>query len=366
MSSSSPRNRLRGFTLIELLVVIAIIAVLIALLLPAVQQAREAARRTQCKNNLKQFGLALHNYESTFTMFPMVSAQLATSQGFSPQARLLPYFDQANLLSLLDFTKPAFTGPYNALVPNPAFTKAFATPLNLMLCPSDSAPTQTAGYGGYIYAGTNYMVSYGSGTGTNYDLRWVTDGIVYENSSVGFAGVRDGTSNTVFMSEAIRSIGATVTLPAGTLPPFNYRLTLNGSTGVNSALQPVQGLAPTGGPWSGFANAAGVISNPDLSVVWPTMTTWRGPADGTMRGRGVSWAHSGALSTLTNGYNPPNSRTPDVVTHFTGFFGPRSLHTGGANLLMGDGAVRFISDNIDTVVHRNLHSRNGGEVINDF
>ena len=359
-------RRPRGFTLIELLVVIAIIAILIALLLPAVQQAREAARRTQCKNNLKQFGLALHNYESTFRVFPMASQQLSASQGFSPQARLLPYFDQANLQGLLDFTKPAFTGPFNALVPNPAFVTAFSTPLNLMLCPSDPAPSQTAGNGGFIYGGTNYMVSYGSSTGTNYDLRWPTDGVVYENSSVGFGGITDGASNTVFMSEAIRGMGATVTLPAGTLPPFNYRLTLNGSSGVSSALQPSQGLAASGGAWSGFTNAAGMISNPDLSVIWPTMTTWRGPADGTMRGRGVSWAHSGALSTLTNGYNTPNSRIPDVVTHFTGFFGPRSMHTGGANLLLGDGAVRFVSDNIDSTLHRSLHSRNGGEITGEF
>ncbi|HEY0984203.1 MULTISPECIES: DUF1559 family PulG-like putative transporter [unclassified Schlesneria] len=358
-------RRARGFTLIELLVVIAIIAVLIALLLPAVQQAREAARRTQCKNNLKQFGLAMHNYESSFRMFPMASAQLSSSQGFSPQARLLPYFDQANLQSLLDFSQPAFTGPFNALVPNPAFVTAFATPLTLMLCPSDPVPSQTHGNGGFVYGGTNYMVSYGSSTRTNYDLRWPTDGVVYENSSVGFQSITDGVSNTVMMSEAIRSVGATVTLPPGTLPPFNYRLTLNGSSGVSSALQPVPGLAASGS-WSGFTNSAGMIFNPDLDDIWPSMTTWRGPADGTMRGRGVSWAHSGALSTLTNGYNTPNSRIPDVVTHFTGFFGPRSMHTGGAHLLMGDGAVRFVSDNIDEALHRGLHSRNGGEVTGEF
>lgn len=366
MTSTRITRRLRGFTLIELLVVIAIIAVLIALLLPAVQQAREAARRTQCKNNLKQFGLAMHNYESSFGKFPMASAQLSASQGFSPQARLLPYFDQANLQSLLDFTQPAFTGPYNALIPNPAFVTAFATPLQIMVCPSDSAPTQTAGYGGYIYAGTNYMVSFGSATGTNYDLRWQTDGVVYENSNVGFNRITDGTSQTVIMSEAIRSVGPTITLPAGTLPQFNYRLTLNGSTGVNSALQPVQGLAPTGAAWTPYANSAGMIANPNLSTVWPMMTTWRGPADGTMRGRGVSWAHSGALSTLTNGYNTPNSRIPDVVTHFTGFFGPRSMHSGGVNVLMGDGTVHFLSDNIDATLHRNLHSCAGGEAVSSF
>ena len=137
--SLSRRNK--GFTLIELLVVIAIIAILIALLLPAVQQAREAARRTQCKNNLKQFGLALHNYEGAFGVFPMTNAQnyRPNTQGFSAQARLLPYMEQANLQNLLDFTDYGFSGPFSALVPNPRFAAAFATPLQVMLCPSDPA-----------------------------------------------------------------------------------------------------------------------------------------------------------------------------------------------------------------------------------
>ena len=149
-------RRLRGFTLIELLVVIAIIAVLVALLLPAVQQAREAARRTQCRNNLKQFGLALHNYEGTFGMFPLTNAQnyLPNVQGFSPQARLLPYMEQVNLQNQLDFTQPAFTGPFNALIPNPRFAAAFATPLQVMLCPSDPAPTVNQGAGGCFVCGS--------------------------------------------------------------------------------------------------------------------------------------------------------------------------------------------------------------------
>jgi prepilin-type N-terminal cleavage/methylation domain-containing protein len=211
-------RRPRGFTLIELLVVIAIISVLVSLLLPAVQQAREAARRTQCKNNLKQLGLALANYESTFTVLPMTNAQnyLPNVQGFSPQARLLPYMEQTNLQDLLDFTQPAFTGPYNLLVPNPQFVSAFATPLPAFLCPSDPAPPISTESNGYNYGGNNYMLSMGSGTGTNYDLRWKTDGIVFENSSVRYRDITDGSSNTVFMSESIRSIGADITLPAGT------------------------------------------------------------------------------------------------------------------------------------------------------
>ena len=359
-------GRKRGFTLIELLVVIAIIAILIALLLPAVQQAREAARRTQCKNNLKQFGLALHNYEGTFGMFPMTNAQnyLPNTQGFSPQARLLPYMEQTNLQNLLDFTQPAFTGPFNALVPNPQFASAFATPLQVMLCPSDPAETQNTGAGGAVYSGLNYMISYGSGTNANYDLRWRTDGICYENSNAKIRDITDGTSNTVIMSESIRSVGADFTLAAGTLPKFNYQATLNGSSGVSAARQPVQGLAGSGGGW--VNGPAGVINNPDLATIWPMKSTWRGAASAALRGRGTSWAHSGAISTLTNGYNTPNSKIPDVVIHFTGFFGPRSWHVGGAQVLLGDGAVKFLSDNIDTVLHRGMHSRNGGEVLGEF
>lgn len=365
MKTFSPR-RARGFTLIELLVVIAIIAVLIALLLPAVQNAREAARRSQCKNNLKQWGLALQNYEGTFKAFPLTNAQnyLPNTQGFSPQARLLAYMEQVNLQKKLDFTQPAFTGPFNALVPNPNFAAAFAAPIPVALCPSDPAPTQNAGAGGSLYSGINYMVSYGSGTGANYDLRWRTDGIVYENSNATFRDIKDGASNTVAMSETVRSVGADFTLPAGTLPPFPFQATLNGSSGVNSALQAAQGLAASGSPWVNGPN--GVIANPNLSTVWPVMTNWRGAASAALRGRGTSWAHSGAISTLTNGYSPPNSRIPDVVTHFSGFFGPRSFHDGGAHAALCDGSVRYLSNSIDTAMHRAIHSRDGREPVSSF
>ncbi|QDT53499.1 Type II secretion system protein G precursor [Caulifigura coniformis] len=363
-ASSRPR---RAFTLIELLVVIAIIAILIALLLPAVQQAREAARRTQCKNNLKQLGLALHNYESTFNVFPMTNAQnyLPNTQGFSPQARLLPYVEQGSLQNQMDFADYAFSGPFNNLVPNPKFASAFAVSLQVMLCPSDPAPSQNTGAGGAIYGGTNYMVSYGSGTGVNYDLRWRTDGLVYENSSSRMRDCTDGTSNTVFMSESVRSEGADVTLPAGTTPKHPYQKTINGSSGVTATLQSSQGMQG-GGAWGSYVNGAGLIANPDLTAVWPTMTNWRGAQSLALRGRGTSWAHSGAISTLTNGYTTPNSKIPDVVIHFTGFFAPRSYHSGGAQVMLGDGSVRFIGENIDSAVHRGLHSCNGGEVLGEF
>lgn len=349
----------KAFTLVELLVVIAIIGILVALLLPAVQAAREAGRRTQCGNNLKQFGLALHNFEGALKKFPSTDAP----NGFSAQARLLPYMEQANLQNLLDFNQAAFTGPFNAQVPNPLFVTAFATPLPIMLCPSDPAPTVTIGFGNYSYGGTNYMLSLGSGKDTNYDRRWRTDGIIYEKSNVRFANMTDGTSNTVVMSESIRSIGSDITLPAGTTPPFPYQYTLNGSTGVSSSLQSVPGMQPTGGAWTSYTNSAGMIANPDLTVVWPTMTSWRGATSNAMRGRGISWASTGTMCTLTNGYITPNSRIPDMAMHNNGYFGPRSFHPGGANVLMGDGSVRLLPSTIDAATHRALHSCNGGEVV---
>ncbi len=368
MSCTLKLRRSRGFTLIELLVVIAIISVLVSLLLPAVQQAREAARRSQCKNNIKQLGLALHNYEGTFKVFPMTNAQNyggQNQQGFSVQARLLPYMEQLNLQNLLDFTKPAFTGPYNALVPNPQFVNAFATTIPVFLCPTDPAdPVSTETGTGFSYAGNNYMVSYGSATGTNYDTRWPTDGIVYENSNVGFNKITDGASNTVFVSETVRSTGADMTLSAGTLPSFPYQYTLNGSTGLNSALQSTPGIPVTGAPW--VAGPNGMNSNPDLSTVWPSLTGWRGAGSTALRGRGDCWANAGACSSMTNGYLTPNNRIPDIVTHFTGFFGPRSWHAGGANVLLGDGSVRFLSNSIDGGTQRSLHSRNGGDIPGDY
>ncbi|QDT27996.1 putative major pilin subunit [Gimesia panareensis] len=353
----------RGFTLIELLVVIAIIAILIALLLPAVQQAREAARRAQCKNNLKQLGLALHNYQSTYSVFPMAGTR---DTDFSVQARLLPYVDQANLQNLLDFRQQAFTGGWSGKSPNPLFVNAFATPLPLFLCPSDPAPAQTTltvSGSSYTYGGLNYMMSFGSGTGINYDFNVPTDGIFYQYSNDSFRDITDGASNTVVMSETVRSVGPDFTLPAGQLPQFPYQATLNGSSGVGSSSSP--GMA-AGGAWTSFANANGMITNPDLSQVVPTLTDWRGGQSPAIRGRGISWAFTGAINSMTNGYLPPNSKLPDVVTHWTGYFAPRSHHTGGAHVLMGDGSVRFLSDSLDMNLNHAIHSKNGGEVLGEF
>jgi len=364
--STAIRQRSVGFTLVELLVVIAIIGVLVGLLLPAVQAAREAARRMQCSNHMRQLSLATLNYESTYKRFPMAGA---VDADFSVQARILPFCEQANLHSLLDYRIPAFSGPFNGKVPHPRFASAFATPISFFLCPSDSAPSVTvvnvAGVA-YSYGGLNYMFSYGSGTKTNYDLRWRTDGIVHQYSRKSFGSITDGASQTVLLSESVRSINDDMTLPAGTTPKFPYQYTLNGSGGVNSALNSSQGLKASGGFWTGFTDSNGMISNPQLEPGWKTFTGWRGGSSPALRGRGISWAFSGAINSLTNGYNAPNSMIPDLVVHFTGFFGPRSFHTGGANVGMADGSIQFISDGIDAMLCRALHSCDGGEVIGEF
>jgi prepilin-type N-terminal cleavage/methylation domain-containing protein/prepilin-type processing-associated H-X9-DG protein len=356
-----PTNRY-AFTLVELLVVIAIIGTLVGLLLPAVQSAREAARRSSCTNNLRQFGLAMFNYETARRSFPPTDLP----GGFSIQARLLPYMEETTLVNILDFTVTATGTTWNVQRPSAQFADAFATPIPVMLCPSDPAPavtTVTVVTGGdFKVAGLNYMVSYGSGKGTNYDQRWETDGIVYEGSKIRFAQVTDGASKTVFMSEAVRSTGNDVTPGTGKTPSFPYQKTCNGSTGVNSAKQSTPGYPATASPWT---NVAGAIRDPDLATIWPAMSSpaWRGANTNTLRGRGSSWGTTGAANTLTNGYTTPNSSIPDVIIHATGFFGPRSYHSGGANVLFGDGAVKLLADSIEAGLHRDLHSRNGGEQV---
>jgi prepilin-type N-terminal cleavage/methylation domain-containing protein len=206
----------RAFTLVELLVVIAIIGILVGLLLPAVQSAREAARRMQCSNNLKQMVLATHNYESTYRRLP----GLTGSSSFSPQARILPFIEQANLQNLIDFQQPLYVGPVWRAQLNPLLVPAAGMVVPTFLCPSDAATPQreTIAADGNTarVAGLNYMFSYGSGTLTNYDDRYRTDGIVWENSWARFADITDGMSNTVMLSETL--IGdnqVSTTVPVG-------------------------------------------------------------------------------------------------------------------------------------------------------
>ena len=354
-----------GFTLVELLVVIAIIGMLVGLLLPAVQSARGAAQRSACSNNLRQLALALANSESANGCFPTTDV----AGGFSIQARLLPFMEQPGIASAINFKKPLTTGAFNAQRPYDATAAAvMAAPIPVLLCPGDSAKpvTTVTVVSGTTYdvAGINYMVSIGSGTELFYDQRWPTDGIVHENSKVRLVEILDGASQTIVLSETVRSTDEDVVPGTGKTPPFPYRKTFNGSTGVNSAKQSSPGYPATGAPWSAAA-VGGFIRNPDLESIWPRATnpTWRGANTNTLRGRGSSWATTGAANTLTNGYTTPNSKVPDVIIHATGFFGPRSLHPGGAWVAFADGSTRFLSERIDASLQRALHSRSGGEIV---
>jgi hypothetical protein len=321
-----------------------------------VQAAREAARRSQCSNNLKQLVLALHNYESTYRCFPFAGG----STGYSPQARLLPFVEQANMHSLIDFSIPPYLGSGPNTFPNPALANVFPLTIPFFFCPSDPSPKQytfTTGGQTYVFGGINYMVSNGSGSGSYYDDRFPTDGLVHLNTSKRTADFTDGLSNTVFMSETIRGGGRDVTLPSGQTPVFPYRMILSATAGTSPGAGP--GYIGSGSGWP-----SGIITNPNLQPVLLGHTDWRGGGAGS--GRGLSWVRSLTVNVLTNGYLTPNNRLPDMQVHGAGFFGPRSFHPGGAMVGLGDGSVRFLPDSIDAATHRALHSSHGGEAIGSY
>jgi len=342
-------------------VVIAIVAALVGLLLPAVQSARETARTSRCANNLRQLGLALVGYEGARRHFPptdarppAASSDWSVGGGWSLHARLLPFVEEETLASRFDFKRAAFRGNFSSQEPNPAFAPLFATPIPLLLCPSDPAPAVNVS-GGHAYGGTNYMMSIGSATANGrgamyWNFARATDGIVYENSKVRLAAVSDGASRTVVGSEAVRSVGQDTTFPAGSPPPFPYQYTLNGSNGWNSAT-----LAPPGGPTPTTESIDAILAG------WRSLTGWRGAASPAMRGRGLSWAATTFGNGLTNGFLPPNSDIPDYIVHWSGFAGPKSRHRGGANVLFADAHVVLLDGSIDPSLHRALHSINGGE-----
>ena len=349
----------RGFTLIELLVVIAVIAVLIALLLPAVQQAREAARRTQCKNNLKQLGLGVLNYESDFTVFPPGDCTRNWGSGEIPQASvhcyLMPYLEQANLYNELNFL-----AQINA-ASTAANKDAKVKIVSAFHCPADSNPpvnnvaganilSESCNYmqclgavsthaGVYLTAGTGSVKGSVITAGTNLQPETQLHGVFFRNSSVRTRDITDGMSNTAILAEI-----------------------KTGPNGTSSYAKP-----PVGDP-------------KDFTVATSASINWTGsdqlfpPAECESRARnawayrGLQWYRALMVATYYNHTLTPNAPYRDCISTnlYQGHLAARSYHVGGVNCALADGSIRFVSDNIDANVWRAVGTKSNGEVVGEF
>jgi prepilin-type N-terminal cleavage/methylation domain-containing protein/prepilin-type processing-associated H-X9-DG protein len=335
MSIPTGKTRQPGFTLIELLVVIAIISVLIALLLPAVQSAREAARRSQCINNLKQLGIGLHNYHGSWNAFPVgflyayqnvlpISSPL--QYRWSVLAQMAPCLEQANVFNALNFDFPIAHRPSGGPTPFwpyfPANTTAMATQVALFLCPSDGAPPPAVGSGP-----TNYAFCSGNGSGGGDATN--ANGVFILGMPQSVATVTDGTSQTAAASEQLLGIAG----------PYS---------------QPTPQPVPA--PWyRAIARVvAGPLTDPACAVA----------GNGWLLNRGSSWWDGNYQNALYNHYLTPNANRPDcIVYHNPGWKTARSFHPGGINLLCCDGHVSFIKDAINPQIWQAISTRAGGEVV---
>jgi prepilin-type N-terminal cleavage/methylation domain-containing protein/prepilin-type processing-associated H-X9-DG protein len=347
------RRSRHAFTLIELLVVIAIIAILIGLLLPAVQAARESARRAQCVNNLKQIGLSIHNYASTYEVLPPGKGQnyvssiptAATYARWSAQSQLLMFLEQGTLFNSINFNLPPetpgmagdvpFMPPYQD--PNRENSTACVAQVKTFLCPSDGGGNLLGQWpGGNNYLGNlqSWACDLSESLPSTVAPSEQMQGIFYFQSAVRMAQVTDGLSNTAFFSEKIRGTDS------------------NDPDARSDSLV----FSPAGLVSADTTYAACQAMNP--------MTTTR-----LTRRQGMSWVMGEMCCTAYNHVAPPNARTC-AGTGFSGTMAnmpmqvpPSSFHPGGVNVLMGDGSVRFVKTAVSLGTWRAIGTRGGGEVV---
>jgi prepilin-type processing-associated H-X9-DG protein len=325
--------------------VIAIIAVLIALLLPAVQAAREAARRIQCTNNLKQIGLALHNYHSSNDVFPMGQSAPAYGgnswAGFSAQAALTQYLEQGPLFNSINFSVDATFG---------ANSTASATRVSAFLCPSDpngGGPNNNS-YCASIGTTTLYQGGIGNQTPSTV-ASFVGTGMFFYQSSYGFRDATDGSSNTVAFSEAL----------LGGAQPNAYR-----GNGIV-----IYGL--TSGVYSDASQNAAAV-NSAASTCAQSLQSNGATGSSIYDTIGSRWLVGSMGYSMFNTIIPPNSSTFPFggckfrwtgVLEGVNIMNASSAHPGGANVLMADGSVKFAKSTIAQMVWFALGTRAGGEIV---